>query len=115
MYPSQLEFIRHIEEECAFILEVTDGKTKEEIFKDIVLSKALVRSFEIIGEATKKLDSQFKNNYPQIEWKVMAGMRDRLIHQYFGVDYDVVYNTITGDVPELYHEIQRIIRLESNQ
>ena len=112
MYPSQLEFIRHIEDECSYILRVTTGKTKEYILNDETLTKALVRSLEVIGEATKNVNEQLKNRYPQIDWKDMAGMRDKLIHHYFGVDYEIVFDVITNHIPELHDEMQRIIKLE---
>lgn len=115
MYPSQPEFIKHIQDECTYILKVTASKTKEQILNDETLIRALIRSLEIIGEATKKLSEQLKSRYPQIDWKDMAGMRDKLIHDYFGIDYEIVYDVITNHIPELHHEIQRILKLESNQ
>jgi uncharacterized protein with HEPN domain len=83
------------------------------MLNDELLSKGIVRGLEIIGEATKKLDSEIYQSYPQIPWQEMAGMRDVLIHNYFGIDYDVVWHTITNDIPELHHEIQRILKIES--
>jgi len=72
-----------------------------------------VGNLEINGEATRRIQKDMKYRYPQIDWKDMAGMRDRLIHHYFGIDYDIVFSTITKDIPELYHEIQRIIEMEN--
>jgi uncharacterized protein with HEPN domain len=113
MSPSQLDFLRHIEHECAFVLTVIKGKTKDNMLEDELLSKGIVRGLEIIGEATKKIDDDIRISYPHIPWQEMAGMRDVLIHNYFGIDYDVVWNTITKDIPDLHNEIQRIIQLES--
>lgn len=115
MSPSQLEFLRHILDESGFILKVTEGKTQQKIINDEILSKAIIRSLEIIGEATRRIEQDIKYRYPQIDWKEMVGMRDRLIHHYFGVDYDIVYNTITKDIPNLHHELQRIIEIESRK
>ncbi len=112
MYPSQLEFLRHILDECHFLLRVTAGKSREEIVNDETLSKAIIRSLEIVGEATKRTEENLKIRYPLVDWKEMAGMRDRLIHDYFGVDYDIVYNTVINDIPNLYQELQRIILIE---
>lgn len=112
MYPSQLEFLQHIHEECCFILKSVDGKTDVEIYNDPVLSRAIIRSLEIIGEASKKISQDLKNKYPQVDWKDMARLRDRLIHHYFGVDYEIVYDVITKDIPELENELKRIIQTE---
>ena len=115
MLPSLLDFLRHIEHECDFVLQTAKGKTKEELFGDEILAKALCRSLEIIGEATKKLPVEFTAQHPQIEWGEMAGMRDIIIHNYFGIDYETVWNTIKKDIPDLHHEIKRIIELESKK
>ena len=115
MSPSQLDFLKHIEHECVFILEIIKGKTRENIIIDELLSKGIVRGLEIIGEATKRLPEEFKSKYPQVDWGAMAGMRDVLIHHYFGIDYDVVWTTITKDIPELHHELQRIFRIEEGK
>jgi uncharacterized protein with HEPN domain len=115
MSPSHPEFLRHILDECAFILRAAGNKTQNEISNDPTVSRALVRSLEIIGEATKKLEEEFTAKYPQVNWKEMAGMRDKLIHDYFGVDYDIVFNTIKKDIPELHNEITRIIEIESKE
>ncbi len=114
MYPSHLEFIKHIEDECVFLLKVILGKTQQQILDDEILCKAIVRSLEIIGEASKKVDEQLKTKYPQIDWKSMAGMRDKLIHDYFGIDYDIVLDAIANDIPELHHEIKRLLSIENN-
>ncbi len=113
MFPSQPEFLRHILDECDFILQYTKDKSEETIISDETLNRALIRSLEIIGEAVKNLDEGLKLQYPQIDWKEIAGMRDKLIHGYFGIDYDIVYSTIRNDIPELHHELKRIIELES--
>ena len=59
-------------------------------------------------------DEQLKTKYPQIDWKSMAGMRDKLIHDYFGIDYDIVLDAIANDIPELHHEIKRLLSIENN-
>jgi uncharacterized protein with HEPN domain len=92
MLLSHLDFLKHIAVEIDFILDKTSGKEQQDVFNDAVLSRAIIRSLEIIGETTKKLPNDFTQNYPEVEWKSMAGTRDRLIHHYFGVDYDIVWD-----------------------
>ena len=113
MSPSQPEFLRHILDECDFILQTTLNKTEQEIINDPTLSRAIIRSFQVIGEATKNLNDEIIVKYPQIDWKEIAGMRDKIIHDYFGIDYDIIYNTVKNDIPALHHEIRRIIEIES--
>jgi uncharacterized protein with HEPN domain len=61
--------------------------------------RAFVRSIEIIGEATKKIPSEFKEKYAHLEWRAMAGMRDKLIHDYLGMDYDIVWDVVIDKIP----------------
>jgi len=109
MLPSLLDFLNHIYAECCFVLENTENKTKEEFLKDEVLIRAAVRSLEVIGEATKKLPIDFRTKHPHINWNEMAGMRDILIHNYFGIDYDVVWNTIQNDISQLQTHLHLIL------
>ena len=74
---------------------------------------AVVRSLEVIGEATKNLPEEVREKYPEIPWKRMAGMRDKLIHGYFGVDYESIWSLITERVSSIEEPIKRIIREHS--
>ena len=69
-----------------------------------------MRSIEIIGEATKKVPDNFRDQHPQIEWKKMAGMRDRLIHDSFGVDYTIVFDVLQNKIPPLRQAVEDILR-----
>jgi len=109
MWASNLELVRHIFDECVFIIQYTQGKSEEEVLDDKILVKALERCIEIIGEASKKIDDEFKSLHPHIEWKKMAGTRDHLIHHYFGIDYDILWNIIENKIPELHHSICEIL------
>lgn len=115
MSPSLLDFLRHISSECAFIIRVCEGKSRDQVLDDDITSRALVRSLEIIGEATKKIPLEVRQQYPLVSWKEIAGMRDILIHNYFGIDYDVLWNTVLTDIPELHSELIRIIQIESEK
>lgn len=111
MLPSNIELRKHILEETSFILDSTGGKVKEDVINDPILSRALIRSLEIIGEASTKLDPDFKALYPHVEWRKMSGTRNRLIHDYFGIDYDIVWDIIISKLPDLKDEITDIISL----
>ena len=77
------------------------------------LKRAFVRSLEIIGEATKKISIEFKSDWNEVEWKNMAGMRDRLIHDYMGINYNIVWDVVTNKLPDLKIKIDRIIEEQS--
>jgi uncharacterized protein with HEPN domain len=115
MLASNLELLRHIHDEVNFILQYTYGKAKEEVINDAILSRAVIRSLEIIGEATKKLEDEFKTSHPQAEWKKMASTRDKLIHDYFGVDYEIVWDIIKSKLPLLQQYILEIFKELDNK
>jgi uncharacterized protein with HEPN domain len=81
----------------------------ETFTSDETLRRAFVRSLEIIGEATKKIPPDFRSEHPHINWRAMAGMRDRLIHGYFGVDYEIVWDVVQNRIPELRNQISAIL------
>jgi uncharacterized protein with HEPN domain len=103
-----IELIKHIQEETAFILNHTENLTREEYLMDEVLCRASIRSLEIIGEATKKLSNDFKNEHSQLEWKKIAGTRDKLIHDYYGIDYDIVWDILTSKIIELHNFLSEL-------
>jgi uncharacterized protein with HEPN domain len=108
--PSSIELLKHIDDEISFILTHTSKKNKDEVVNDPVLSRAIIRSLEIIGEACTKLDPDFKSKYPHVEWRKMAGTRNRLIHNYFGIDNEIVWDIIQAKLPQLATEIRKIIQ-----
>ncbi|MEK7719338.1 MAG: DUF86 domain-containing protein [Bacteroidota bacterium] len=113
MSKEPIEYLRHINDECLFILSVTGkGISKDVLIQDEVLKRAIVRSLEIIGEATKKIPADFKLKWGTINWKNMAGMRDRLIHDYMGINYSIVWDVIKNKIPELSKQIVGVIENE---
>lgn len=109
MYKSSIELIRHIEREANFIIKSSSSKTMDEFYNDEILKRAVVRALEIIGEASKKIDLEFKSLHPEIEWINMVGLRNRLIHDYEGTDYYIVWQTTQEDIPELYFQVTKIL------
>jgi uncharacterized protein with HEPN domain len=115
MYKLPIEYLRHILEECRFILSSTSGMTKEQLLENEVMKRAVVRSLEIIGEACKKIPADVKLKWHTVSWKNMAGMRDRLIHDYVGINYSIVWDVIHNKIPELEKQITAAIDDQKNQ
>lgn len=102
-------FLKHILDEINFLLEETENIDIEKVKHDEVLKRACARSLEIIGEATKNISQDIKNQYRDIDWKRLAGLRDKIIHYYFGLDWDILWDVIKNKLPELKDKIKIII------
>ncbi len=113
MSRSTLPFLQHILSETRYLMARSQGLSKAEFSGDETLKRAFVRSLEIIGEATKQIPEEIRQKYRHVDWRAMAGMRDRLIHGYLGVDYDIVWDVITTKVPTVQREVEQIVRNES--
>jgi uncharacterized protein with HEPN domain len=108
MSKSDQVYLIHILRCIDNILSYTKNVSEEEFYLNQQLLDAVVRNFEIIGEASKKISNETKENHPQIEWKKMAGMRDKLIHNYIEVDYIILWTTVNDIIPVLRVNINRI-------
>ena len=86
-----------------------EGMDFEDFIKDKKTIYSVVRAIEIIGEATKNIPEQIKKKYPEVPWKKMAGMRDRLVHEYFGVDLEILWGTAKEDVPGLKTPVSKVL------
>jgi uncharacterized protein with HEPN domain len=105
-----VEYLKQIRDECNFILSVSgDTLSKNDFLENDTLKRAVVRSLEIIGEASRMIPVDFKVKYSSIQWKSMAGMRDRLIHDYIGVYYSIVWDVIRNKIPTLTNEINSLL------
>ncbi|MEK6646854.1 MAG: DUF86 domain-containing protein [Candidatus Firestonebacteria bacterium] len=109
-------FINHIRDEVDYIIRETKQIDYNDLMCNETLKKALIRSLEIIGEATKNLSEDFRDKYAEVKWKELAGLRDKLIHFYFGVDWDTVGDVIKNKIPQLEKNIQNILKdIEKNE
>ena len=112
MQPSTREFLEHILDEAKFLLDASKGVDWESFQHDDLRKRAFIRSIEVMGEAVKQIPDSIRQQYPSIEWRAIAGMRDRLIHAYYGVNYEIVWEAVTNKVPALASEIEKILARE---
>ena len=111
MYKSYIPYLQHILDECLYIRSViADDMVVEQFLMDETLKRAVTRSLSIIGEATKKIPADVKYAWQSISWRQMTGMRDRLVHDYMGVNYLIVWDVAKNIIPELTTQIKDVIK-----
>lgn len=101
MPPSPDDLLAHILDETKFLVEDSARTDETAFMNDECRQRAYARSLEIIGEAAKRIPGGVKEAHPEIDWKAMSRMRDKLIHHYFGVDYALVWDTVVSDIPQM--------------
>ena len=112
MKKDPLIFIKHILESIDKIEAFSKNLSKKTLSKNELKQYAIIRAIEVIGESVKNLPDSLKNKYPNIPWKEIAGTRDKMIHHYFGVDLNIVWDIISKEIPKLKEDIKDILKKE---
>ena len=102
-------YLQHILDEIEFIQKIVTNLTYESFIESEVYTRAFSRSIEIIGEAVKNLSQSFRDENSDIDWKKISGMRDKVIHQYFSVDYDLIWDAVKNKLPAIKQRIKEIL------
>ena len=106
-------FLEHILDSIEAIGQFSKNITKQDLVSNRLKRSAIVREIEIIGEAVKNISQNLKHKHKEIAWKEIAGTRDKMIHHYFGVDVNIIFDIIKKDLPKLKKQIQHILKQEN--
>ena len=107
--PRDNEYLTDILEACKLVISYTFKMSKDEFLDDLKCQDAVIRRFEIIGEAARRISDEIKSEYHELPWHEMTGMRNMMIHEYDDVDMVIVWETVQRDIPSLISAIERII------
>lgn len=105
-------FLSHMQEEIAFLRAHLHDVPFDAFVADEIMTRAVARSLEIIGEATKNLSPALRKRHPDMDWRGMAGLRDVLIHKYFGINWRIVWDVLQNKIPAFEQQLRRVIEQE---
>ena len=106
--------LRHMLDHAREAAAIGQGKTRSDLSRERLLELALVRLVEIVGEAAARVPKETQSKYPSIPWPDLIGMRNKVIHEYDRVDLDILWNTVTVELPELVKQLERIVDAEKD-
>lgn len=109
MFKDDLVRLRHMLDATREAMELASGKSKHDIEKERTLNLSLVRLIEVVGEAANRISPEGRDKYLSIPWQEIIGMRNRLIHGYDDIDFEILYQTITEDLPPLIAQLEKIV------
>ena len=96
-------------------MKTCEGLEREDLMRNQLLQRAVLRRLEVIGEAVKNISEELKQRHPELEWKKLTGLPDKLIHHYFGVDWVIVWDVITTRIPSLHEQIEQLVEEEKKE
>lgn len=104
-----LVYVGHMVDTANKAIGFVQGLTREEFDNNELLRLSLTHLLQVIGEAARRVSPEFRAAYPQIDWKAIVGMRSKVVHDYLSVDEDIVWDTVTNELPSLVNELERIL------
>lgn len=109
------DYLYDIWEAMDRILSYTSKLDYDQFMEDKKTQDAVLRNLQVMGEATKKLSIELREVYPHIPWREIAGMRDKVVHEYFGINYEIVWAVASRDIPDVFPRIETILRKEGGR
>lgn len=102
-------FLLHIRDALREVREFVEGESYEDFLENRMVQNAVMRSFEVVGEATRRVSPEFREDHPEVPWRLMGDFRNKLIHGYFALDLEVIWKTATEDAPMLLGQIEGLV------